>query len=95
MAEMRKMKSSVENDIWFSGKYDITPNGGITYFVCQYFDKMHYNEERKEYETYCKYYEKPSDGSECNIECDQYGRCETCNGFSAVRCQECEIVRPE
>lgn len=31
----------------------------------------------------------------CNMDCEEYGRCRTCAGFSAVRCQDCDIPRPE
>lgn len=95
-----KMKTVVEvspaktHDLWHGGKFDIAPSGNPTYFLCQFLDKTHYDEETKTFFSWCKHFRRPEDGSSCTMDCDQYGRCETCGGFSAVRCSECDIPRP-
>ncbi len=88
--------SSIDKDIWFSGVGDTLSDGNITYFICEYRDKFHYDEAAKDFSLYCNYKKKPLKDltSECTMDCDMYGRCQNCNGFSAVRCSECFIPRP-
>ncbi len=82
-------------DIWFSGQHTEDEEGNISFFLCQYFEKLHYDEASGEYIKWCKFYKRPEDGSSCNMSCPQFGMCDTCSGFSAVRCTECHILRPE
>ncbi len=90
------MKHNVNHDVWHGGQSIKLASGGSTYFICQELDKMHQDAETGEIYTYCRKkgirVDNPADV--CSLECDVFGRCETCNGFSAVRCQECEIPRP-
>ena len=46
-----------------------------------------------EYTTWCKYRDEFEDGSNCSGSCDQYASCESCGGFSAVRCGACDTIR--
>ena len=91
-----RTQKNIGNDIWFQGKADKTASGAETYFICQYLERTHYDDVTKEFYTYCKYKKMRMDNPSevCNMSCDQYGKCATCGGFSAVRCQECEIPRP-
>lgn len=64
-----------------------------SYFICQHLDTWHQNADTGEYETYCKYHQRPIGEEECNLDCDQFGYCATCAGFSAFNCQSCVIPR--
>ncbi|MGI6205758.1 MAG: hypothetical protein ACOYJI_03880 [Anaerovoracaceae bacterium] len=88
-------KYNQSQDIWFGGEHLEGPNGGACYFICQYFDKMHLAEGSRTFTKWCKFYDRAEDGSNCNMDCPQFGKCETCGGFSAVRCSDCDILRPE
>ena len=98
MSEIKtvQMKTNIGSDTWFGGKADKTASGADTYFICQYLDKNYRNYETKETYKFCKHKQIRVDNisEHCNMDCDQYGRCATCGGFSAIRCQECEVPRP-
>lgn len=81
------------HDHWHHGESELSPNGLLTYYMCAHYDKLHWDEENG-YTTWCKHFDRFEDGSNCNMDCDQYGMCDTCGGFSAVRCAECDIPRP-
>lgn len=91
-----KENSNISKDIWFGSVGDTLPNGETTYFICEYKDKYHYDEVIKDFILFCNHKQQPilNIEEECNLNCDMYGRCRTCNGFSAVRCSECFIPRP-
>lgn len=88
-------------DIWFSGQETeglTGPNGGVCFWLCQYFDKHHLLDQPdpdtgSEYTTWCKFRNEFEDGSNCNDSCVQYASCESCGGFSAVRCGACDTIR--
>lgn len=82
-------------DSWFGGRSAVGPNGGPDYFICMYLDDMHYDEETGEYGPYCKHNNVSMKDKVCSLDCDQYGYCRTCRGFSAIRCQDCDIPRIE
>lgn len=98
MSEIKtvQMTKNISHDIWFQGKSSKNDSGAETYFICQYLDKTYYNKDTKEFYPFCKHKNIRVDKSSdvCNMDCDQYGTCATCAGFSAVRCQECEVPRP-
>ena len=91
-----KENNNPNKDIWFDGACDTLPNGERTYFICEYKDKFHYDEATKDFILFCKHKQQPMVNAkeECTLDCDMYGQCKTCNGFSAVRCSECYIPRP-
>ena len=99
----KQAKYAQEYDMYFAGNHmeGLTgPNGGICYWLCQYFDKRHYLDEKDpvtglEITTWCKFRDEYEDGSNCNESCDQFASCVTCGGFSAVRCGACDIIRYE
>ena len=88
-------------DMYFAGNHmeGLTgPNGGISYWFCQYFDKRHYLSEKdpvtgKEITTWCKIRDEYEDGSNCNKSCEHFASCVTCGAFSAVRCGACDIIK--
>ena len=88
-------------DMYFAGSYmeGLTgPNGGICYWLCQYMDKRHFFESKEpgipeSVTTWCKVRDEYEDGSHCNESCEHFASCETCGGFSAVRCGACDIIR--
>lgn len=96
VSSSKPSKSNISKDIWFDGVGDTFEEGRVTYFICEYKDNYYYDDVEKKFIVLCKYKNKPLTdiASECNMNCDMYGRCQTCNGFSAVRCSECEIPRP-
>ena len=82
------------NDIWFTGREDVLEDGNTTFFICKSYDEYHMDEKTGDFVKYCKHKGVLfADGPECSLECDQYGRCETCRGFSAIRCQNCFVPR--
>ncbi len=84
-----------KNDIWFTGQKDVLEDGNATFFVCQFYDDYHYDEQTSAFVKYCKKDDRVfTDEVLCSMKCDQYGRCETCRGFSAIRCQNCYVPRP-
>ena len=46
---------NIGNDIWFQGRADKTTSGADTYFICQYLEYNHYDDQTKEFYTYCKH----------------------------------------
>lgn len=87
-------KSNISRDIWFSGKSNLTgANGGPSYYICEHIDNMHYFEDTKTFGPFCKFHKKPMAEVECGLDCPEFGYCASCGGFSAVRCQECDIIR--
>ncbi len=86
--------SNIGRDIWFSGKTNLVgENGGPSYYICEHIDNMHYFEETKTFGPFCKFNKKPMSEVECGLDCPEFGYCKSCGGFSAVRCQECDIIR--
>ena len=90
-----QMKKNIGHDIWFNGIANKNDSGADNYFICQYLDRIYYNQDTKEFYTFCRHKEIRVDdiAAVCNMDCDQYGACDTCAGFSAIRCQDCEIPR--
>lgn len=88
---------SSRHDMWHRGEESISASGAPIFFICEHLEKMHYDEEKEEYCKFCNYKNiRVEDPAEvCNMDCEEYGRCRTCAGFSAVRCQDCDIPRPE
>ncbi|MCI8284658.1 MAG: hypothetical protein HFE90_05240 [Firmicutes bacterium] len=88
-------KSNMTADMWFRGRYNTTDSGDVTFFICEYLEDTHYNADTGDFFThYCKMKKRQIEPDECNMDCEPYGKCETCRGFSAVRCQDCVIPRP-
>ena len=93
-------KYNQSQDIWFSGAHITGPNGNACYYICQYFNKLHFVEKEdqidgKEFTTWCRFKDQFEDGSNCNLNCSEFGKCDTCGGFSAIRCSDCDIIRYE
>ena len=88
-------------DIWFSGNHTeglTGPNGGVCFWLCQYYEKKHLLDQKdpvtgSEFTTWCKFRNEFEDGSNCNESCEQFASCESCGGFSAVRCGACDMIR--
>ena len=90
----KQTDSNISKDIWFGGKTTICgANGKPSFYICEYIDNMHYFEDTKVFGPFCKFYQKSMDEVECGLSCPQFGYCNSCAGFSAVRCQECDIIR--
>ena len=87
---------SSRHDLWHGGVQETSPSGRAVFFICEYLDKMHHDEETDEYYKFCKQKKIRVDNipDVCNMDCEEYGKCDTCAGFSAVRCQDCDIPRP-
>ncbi len=87
---------SSRHDLWHGGVQETSPSGRPVFFICEYLDKMHHDEETDEYYKFCKQKKIRVDNiaDVCNMDCEEYGKCDTCAGFSAVRCQDCDIPRP-
>ncbi len=87
-------------DMYFGGNHmeGLTgPNGGICYWLCEYFDKRHpvtspETGRLESFTTWCKFRDEFEDGSNCNNSCEKFASCETCGGFSAVRCGACDVI---
>lgn len=90
--EFKKMENYSET-IWMVGKR----NPDNSYFYCEFLDRMYRDPEEPEKRIlFCKKFEKKlTDKSDCTMDCEIYGRCDFCNGFSAIGCQVCEIPRPD
>ena len=90
--EIKTVNNGYRETIWMHGN-----KNDKSYFVCQYRDDMHLMPDapvNSEYVIFCKKYNKVLESTdECNLDCDEYGYCDTCRGFSAVGCQVCEIPR--
>ena len=90
----KQAASNINKDIWFSGKTTLCgENGKPSYYICEHIDNMHYFEDTKIFGPFCKFNQKPMDEVECGLSCPKFGYCNSCAGFSAVRCQECDIIR--
>jgi len=81
------------DDQWFGGQYQDTDSGGRCYFICDYLENRF--DGQRPY-TYCTQKEMIVEDPKlvCNMDCEHYGRCQTCRGFTAVRCHACEVPRP-
>lgn len=96
MSEIKTVKtdSNINKDFWFSSKTSLCgANGQPSYYICQNIDNSHYFADTKTFGSFCKFYKKPLEEVECSTACPEFGYCNTCAGFSAVRCQECDIIR--
>lgn len=90
----KKTATNIGKDIWFSGKSNLMgQNGKPSYYICENVDPMHFFEDTKTFGPFCKEKKLPMDQVTCDTGCDQFGYCRTCSGFSAIRCQECDIIR--
>ncbi|MGN1350733.1 MAG: hypothetical protein ACI4VM_07040 [Anaerovoracaceae bacterium] len=90
----KEAESNLNRDIWFSGKSGLLGANGLpSYYICQHIDSMHYFEDSQTFGPYCRFHEKSMDEVTCGPECPEFGYCRTCSGFSAIRCQECDIIR--
>jgi hypothetical protein len=86
--------SNINRDIWFSGQSDVTgQNGKPSYYICEHIDNTHYFEDTQSFAPFCKFNSKPLNEVNCGLGCEEFGYCHTCKGFSAIRCQECDIIR--
>ncbi len=95
--QSEKKSSITSRDFWFRGVHSETPSGEACYFICNYLEERYSSTpEEPPFFTVCSQrnirVEDPSET--CNMECDVFGRCETCRGFSADRCHECAVPRP-
>ena len=102
MKDFKKQEKYTEQfDMYFAGNHMEglkEPNGGICYWLCQYMDKRHFVESKEPgapmtVTTWCKIRDEYEDGSHCNDSCEHFASCETCGGFSAVRCGACDVIR--
>ena len=97
----KQEKYTEQFDMYFAGNHmeGLTgPNGGICYWLCQYMDKRHFVESKEPgvpmtVTTWCKFRDEYEDGSHCNDSCEHFASCETCGGFSAVRCGACDVIQ--
>lgn len=84
----------IGHDQWFRGRVDEFEPGKFTYFICEYYKESYRNPETGEFYPVCiKKNLRFDDGPLCSMDCEEYGRCSNCRGFSAVRCDECTIPR--
>lgn len=84
------------DDQWFGGQYQDSDSGGRCYFICDYLENRYDDLSEAPSYTYCTQKEIKIDDVKlvCNMDCEQYGSCNTCRGFTAVRCHACEVPRP-
>ncbi len=84
-----------KQDQWFGTQNIKLDNGGYSYFICESYDKYHRDPETRRFVTYCSLKNVPIEEANCGMDCEKYGRCSTCVGFSADRCIACDVIRPE
>jgi len=90
----KETKTNIGRDIWFCGASNLNgPNGKPCYYMCDQVDKLHHFTETNTYGQFCKFRQKPMSEVTCDENCEKFGYCDTCAGFSAIRCQECDIIR--
>jgi len=59
-----------------------------SYFVCEF------RKDLDDGRMHCKKFDKPLESkADCNMDCEEYGYCENCRGFSAIGCEVCVIPR--
>ena len=102
MSEMTNNRNTeAENlsvrDIWFRGTHSVLPSGEITYFICQYLKEIFPDAPGEPSYMVCTQRDTVVDNIAgfCNMDCEHFGMCRTCRGFSADRCHQCFIPRDE
>ena len=86
--------SDIGSDQWFRGRADEFEPGKITYFICQFYNENFRDPDTGEFYKKCTKKDiRFDDGPLCSMDCEEYGWCKNCRGFSAVRCDECTIPR--
>ncbi len=96
MSEKEMKKSLASSDFWFRGISNEMESGEITFFICENLDDV-LDDKTFNFKTHrCRVTgEEAVNASEiCTMDCEHFGMCDNCKGFSAVRCQECFIPRP-
>ena len=73
------------------------PSGEITYFICQYLKEIFPDAPGEPSYMVCTQRDTVVDdiAGFCNMDCEHFGMCRTCRGFSADRCHQCFIPRDE
>ena len=46
---------SSRHDLWHGGEQDTSASGAPIYFICEYLEKLHHDEETDEYYKFCKH----------------------------------------
>lgn len=99
MSEMKnkntKLPESVSQDIWFRGIHSRLSSGEICYFICQYLEERFPDTPQEQPYLFCTQRGAVVKDSAdfCGMDCEHFGMCRTCRGFSAVRCQNCVTPR--
>ena len=89
--EIKVVYKGYEKTVWMHGN-----KNDNSYFICEYRKDSYVPEGNPLNESviWCAKFEKELESKDaCNLDCEEYGYCETCRGFSAVGCQVCEIPR--
>ena len=62
---------SSRHDLWHGGEQDTSASGAPIYFICEYLEKLHHDEETDEYYKFCKHKKiRIENVSEfCNMDC--------------------------
>lgn len=96
MTDLNKQRAKAlinNDDKWFAGASQKTSSGETTYFICDHFlDKEIDGVSTK----FCRLKNMAIDNIDdvCNLDCDLYGKCDNCRGWTAIRCEACVIPRP-
>ena len=94
MAELKMHASPI---LTGQGKSMFTEADDNNYYVCQYRDDVHRDPadtNGNKFIVWCKRFERElNEDFDCSMDCEEYGYCETCRGFSAVGCQVCEVPK--
>ncbi len=90
-----KAANAVAQDIWFRGAHNQLSSGEICYFICQYLEERFPDSPEEQPYMFCTQRGAVADNPAefCGMDCEHFGMCRTCRGFSAVRCQSCVTPR--
>lgn len=86
----------VGSDFWFRGVSNEMESGEITYFICENLENV-LDDKTFNFKTHrCRLtgIESAEASDICTMDCEHFGKCDNCKGFSAIRCQACFIPRP-
>ncbi len=87
--EIKVVYKGYEKTVWMHGN-----DNDNSYFICEFRKDDFKPEGYDEYVIWCTKFEKQLESkNSCNLDCPEYGYCETCRGFSAVGCEVCEVPR--
>ena len=95
MTDINKMRAAAlinNDDKWFGGVSQKTDSGETTYFICEHLRDREIDHVSRQV---CTAKNIVSDNLDevCNLDCEVYGKCDNCRGWTAIRCEACVIPR--